>query len=257
MNINILKIIKISLLFTFCLLILMNFFMSNGFSFTNSYSKENHQNNFLDKSIYELSKEDLKILKIKFDISKKYIFDLKNTGFLKIQVDDIILLRKYNTTIVYINEIKKMGPSHLSIDEIAIMSKYGVTGKYINKIRKQSSRNFSMDEITSMAKNGIQPDLLKKLREIGYQNIEIYNLLSIVKHKISFEFLKAVFNSSNKCKVELIKILIRIGFIDDSSDFDYNRAIREKKIDLIKLDQVIKLWETGIGLKDIKKLNQK
>lgn len=238
------------------LMILYIVFIS-GINLSNLGAAKNDKQNFLDKSIYKLNSNDIEILKTNYSIGKKYIKELKKLGFKKIQVDDIINLKKFNTTIQYINDIKKIKPFHLTIDEVASMSKYGVTIEYINLIRKESAKQLSFDEIVDLAKNNIQPYLIKELTNIGYKNIEPWLLKKIIKNKVSIKFLKTVFDSSDKTKIEIIKTLIKKGYIDQTSDFDYNKAIKDNKISEIKLDQAINLWKIGFKINTIKKKNKR
>lgn len=123
-----------------------------------------------------------------FDVTSKYIRDLRAEGLPLTETDKVIAFRIHDVTVASIREYKKLGVQ-ADEDELIAMHVHGATPAWIAKMRTQGYADLDVNQLVAFRVHGVTPEYIAKVEKLGYGRPDPDQLVAMRVHGVTPEYI--------------------------------------------------------------------
>lgn len=118
-----------------------------------------------------------------FDVTAKFIRDLRAEGLALADTDKVIAFRVHGVTVASVREYKKLGVQ-ADEDQLIAMHVHGATPAWVTKMRAQGYPDLDVNQLVAMRVHGVTPEYIDGLKARGVKNLTIDRLIQLRVHGI-------------------------------------------------------------------------
>jgi len=123
-----------------------------------------------------------------FDVTTKFIRDLRAEGLPLTEVDKVIAFRVHDVTVASVREYKKLGVQ-ADEDQLIAMHVHGATPAWIAKMRAQGYADLDVNQLVAFRVHGVTPEYIAKMEKLGYGRPDPDQLVAMRVHGVTPEYI--------------------------------------------------------------------
>ena len=123
-----------------------------------------------------------------FDVTSKYIRELRAEGLPLSEIDKVIAFRVHNVTLESVREYKKLG-IQTDEDQLIAMHVHGATPAWIVRMRAQGYAGLDVNQLLAFRVHKVTPEYIAKMEKLGYGRPDPDQLVAMRVHGVTPEYI--------------------------------------------------------------------